>query len=607
MTPQAPSIAPARGGTALLPATAALGPVGDEFLSLLDAVAAEAAGPPDGAGRPSAWTANAEGAEAGGDSPGFPGTGAAPLLAELGPLALPNLAVAETPLTQDAPAEPAAAGDEPAQAALDHAALPAFARPPVFVAPAPSTNPFAPQERAPASLVRAAGPFAGRGLFTTSDPAQAIRPGVDWIAVRPERLSDDLVGRIREAGIRLVVWEATASQQGIDAVRRYGADGYIAQAEGPGELRSAIAVADAIGVPKALVTNNFMDTWPPGWIAMPEAYSGQNPQATVERVVADSRIRGAQVVLPVLGLFSEGGRGPARLDDAARDLARVTVPGLAVFTVETVGDDSQVIFGGSVRPAGGSQTPQALSVPMQSATARWVDRPGEGGVAAQVPTPAPTDVLTPPAARDTGSEASSHRRAAASSAGRDPLPPQPSTSGDGLGVAQTALHHGGASPLAFSTERQGAARAAARMHDISRLHDLAERTQAMLRIVVDAGRTEARISLRPPDLGEVRIRLAYEPAGVSATVTADAAQAMEALAGAIPDLRRALEALGLSVLSLDVRWAGPQERPSQERYHGAVNGELPPRREPLPDEDEDPNADRRRRSHSDASLIDVLA
>ena len=200
---------------------------------------------------------------------------------------------------------------------------------------------FRPEERAPQALVESAGPFAGRGLFTVNDPAQAIQPGVDWIAVRPQELTPELAQRVRQAGIQLVVWEAKASEAGLEAVRRFGADGYIAQAEGPDELAAALRLGEAIPVAKALVTNNFMDRWPPGWIAMPEAYSGQNPSATVERVVFDARARGASVVVPVLGLFSENGRGPTDVAQAARDLARVTVPGLAAASCPQPGADGR--------------------------------------------------------------------------------------------------------------------------------------------------------------------------------------------------------------------------------------------------------------------------
>jgi hypothetical protein len=248
---------------------------------------------------------------------------------------------------------------------------------------------FSPHLRAGRPLVEAAGPFAGRGLFTTSDPAQAIRPGVDWVAVRPERLSDDLVSRLRAAGIRLVVWEASASQAGLEAVRRYRADGYIAQAEGPGELEAALRLGPSLDVPKALVTNNFMSRWPSGWIAMPEAYSGQNPLATVERVVADARIRGAEVVIPVLGLFTENGRGPASLEEAGRDLARITVPGLAVFTVETAGEELRLLLG----------PPPPLPAPQ-----------GPAPPPAATPAPSPSPLPAPP--RSTPSEAAPPARPA---------------------------------------------------------------------------------------------------------------------------------------------------------------------------------------------------
>ena len=94
----------------------------------------------------------------------------------------------------------------------------------------------------------------------------------------------------------------------------------------------------------------------------------------------------------------------------------------------------------------------------------------------------------------------------------------------------------------------------------ARLHDLAEKTEATIRVAVRGRHTDARITLRPPELGEVRITLRYEAGGVSAALSADSGKAVEVLAGASADLRRALEEQGVTVQSLDVKLADHNER-----------------------------------------------
>ncbi len=419
---------------------------------------------------------------------------------------------------------------------------------------------FRPQERAPGALVEGAGPFAGRGLFTVNDPALAIQPGVDWIAVRPEALTPELALRARQAGIRLVVWEAKASEAGLEAVRRFGAEGYIAQAEGPDELQAALRLGDAIPVAKALVTNNFMDRWPPGWIAMPEAYSGQNPSATVERVVFDARARGASVVVPVLGLFSENGRGPTDIVQAARDLARVTVPGVAAFTVETAGSDLEVMLG--------RRSLRLLLEVAEEPRLAASPSPGPG-----TPGPSPTAPTFPslpsPGALPSSSQHPPSPQAFESE--RDPLP---------SGAASTASEADSAEPPPSASQappapveargllpgqrpaqpkQQPEGRAALPV----RLPELPDRVGAELRLLAREGRTEARIVLHPPELGEVRVRLVQEAAGLSATIVADASPAVDALAAAAGALRRGLESLGIPVLALDVR--APGARDAEER------------------------------------------
>src|SRR5581483_2659312 len=164
-----------------------------------------------------------------------------------------------------------------------------------------------------------AGPFGGKGLFTAWDASSALRAAgkVRWVAVDPSTTTDRQVGELRAAGLEIMVWQPLATQAGVAAVRHYGAAGYIAQAETPAELAAAEAVASSLTVPKALVSNNFLDRYPAGWIAMPEAYENEASYISVGAVVADARARGASVIVPVIGVFNPATPGSVKLPASA--------------------------------------------------------------------------------------------------------------------------------------------------------------------------------------------------------------------------------------------------------------------------------------------------
>jgi len=183
-----------------------------------------------------------------------------------------------------------------------------------------------------------AGPFGGKGLFTAWDASSALRAAgkVRWVAVDPSTTTDRQVGELRAAGLEIMVWQPLATQAGVAAVRHYGAAGYIAQAETPAELAAAEAVASSLTVPKALVSNNFLDRYPAGWIAMPEAYENEASYISVGAVVADARARGASVIVPVIGVFNPATPGSVKLPASAYapSLATVATPGAAAYLAE---------------------------------------------------------------------------------------------------------------------------------------------------------------------------------------------------------------------------------------------------------------------------------
>jgi hypothetical protein len=70
------------------------------------------------------------------------------------------------------------------------------------------------------------------------------------------------------------------------------------------------------------------------------------------------------------------------------------------------------------------------------------------------------------------------------------------------------------------------------------------------------------MALRPAELGGVEIRLQATSAGVAAQVVADSPEAARLLAQAGDDLRRALEARDVTLLSLEVSTTSDQQQQS---------------------------------------------
>lgn len=106
----------------------------------------------------------------------------------------------------------------------------------------------------------------------------------------------------------------------------------------------------------------------------------------------------------------------------------------------------------------------------------------------------------------------------------------------------------------------------------SRLAHLEAVARAVVQTSTRSGITSARIDLRPPELGHIEIRLRYGSDGVTATVTASSPAAAQALGSSAGDLRRALEAQGLTVVGLDVGHTGAEDRPRPEGDAGQAAG-----------------------------------
>jgi flagellar hook-length control protein FliK len=81
----------------------------------------------------------------------------------------------------------------------------------------------------------------------------------------------------------------------------------------------------------------------------------------------------------------------------------------------------------------------------------------------------------------------------------------------------------------------------------------AERIEALVRLATRQGAAEARMELHPQELGSVVVKLRVTSDGLQATFTASNPAAVPQLQQAGDDLRRSLEAKGLTLATLDVR------------------------------------------------------
>ena len=86
------------------------------------------------------------------------------------------------------------------------------------------------------------------------------------------------------------------------------------------------------------------------------------------------------------------------------------------------------------------------------------------------------------------------------------------------------------------------------------------RSQTLLHVAVERGISHAKMALRPVELGGIEIRLQATAGGIAAQVMADSPEAARLLAQAGDDLRRALEARDVNLISLEVSTSGDQQQ-----------------------------------------------
>ena len=84
------------------------------------------------------------------------------------------------------------------------------------------------------------------------------------------------------------------------------------------------------------------------------------------------------------------------------------------------------------------------------------------------------------------------------------------------------------------------------------LQEAIESLHGTIQLAARQGLAQARISLQPEELGEIRINLTQTAQGLLARVTAESPAAAQALAAAHAQLRQSLSSLGINLTRLDI-------------------------------------------------------
>jgi len=296
---------------------------------------------------------------------------------------------------------------------------------------------------------------------------------------------------------------------------------------------------------------------------------------------------------PAAGLVAPRGEGEQRLDGKRSSTPHRPTPtqsATAPAADAALDAPTEARTAETHAPSSGTPTPVAPAVaPQQADDAKGAARQVRPAAQAQAehrsePAGAAATAPTGPIAKDApGAAPPAHDtpRATATEPAQTEQPAAPPATAVG-GTRQVEL---------------GAKAAATAPHGRTQLHELVARVREIIRVTVREERTEARITLHPAELGEVRIRISYGPGGISASIVADSSRAAQTLAQSTPELRRTLEEHGLTLQSVDVQVGGEGSQLGSENGPGgtAAGSDRDARREPTgdtsatPDDDNDPD------------------
>ncbi len=147
------------------------------------------------------------------------------------------------------------------------------------------------------------------------------------------------------------------------------------------------------------------------------------------------------------------------------------------------------------------------------------------------------------------------------------------------------------------------------MHTAVSLQDAVDAVRATFTAANQAGISSARISLSPASLGGIKISLTQTPDGLVARVATDHPEAAQTLQQNAGDLKRSLEASGMSLLRLDIGSTGQQSLSgfSGSDQEGSAPGSQTGGDPDAVDADETSNPTELTIELSSGSLVNVLA
>lgn len=283
--------------------------------------------------------------------------------------------------------------------------------------------------------------------------------------------------------------------------------------------------------------------------AVSAAVAAETPApAAGEPVVAPSTSApaGAQAPPAATAAATPAADAPAALAEAAADLASGPAGTGAGDGTDADAD------AGTARGSAGRTLDAA-----RSATAGTTPAAARGGETASA-APAPTAGAGDPAP----TAAPSASAPAASSATAPAAGAEPGPAGPAAAPAPTAAPATPAAPIS---------RAPVSAPAVALPHAPAAVAEAV-HVATSRGTDRARIVLHPESLGGIEIRIEHSAAGVKATLHVDHVDTLATLQSGLGDLRRGLEARGVTVETLDLGLA-PGHGGDHERRNGAAGGD----------------------------------
>jgi hypothetical protein len=278
-------------------------------------------------------------------------------------------------------------------------------------------------------------------------------------------------------------------------------------------------------VPGELPSQPAVAATPPHVVAPPAPVEAAAPAAAAPLPgSADMPQPAPSSVVPVLGALAATVTMPPDAPDA-------TPPPPAATRAPTP------IIGAPVEPAPAPAATAPVAVPLTNATTPPAEAKPTAEPALSMPT-APSTTPPAPSGRGAGTagEQGTAPREQHATGLEAPAPaaPAPQTSSAPAPPAVPA-------PLAQTA---------------APLHQAPRAVKQVLELALERGIAQAKLNLRPAELGGIEIRLQTSAAGVTAQVIADSPEAARLLHQAADDLRRSLERHDVTLLSLDVSTTG---------------------------------------------------